>query len=54
MTGLVRFLAATPTLSGALDFTDMSALEYIECYGAQVSSVDLTGLYQPYTIVSGE
>ena len=43
MTGLVRFLAATPTLSGALDFTGMQALEYIECYGAKVSSVDLTG-----------
>ena len=43
MTGLVRFLAATPTLTGALDFTGMSALEYIECFGAQVTSVDLTG-----------
>lgn len=43
MTNLKRFLAATPTLVGGLDFTGMSKLEYIECYGAGVTSVKLTG-----------
>ncbi len=43
MKGLVRFLAATPTLRGALDFGGMRSLQYIECYGAQVSAVNLTG-----------
>jgi Copper amine oxidase N-terminal domain. len=43
MTNLKRFLAATPTLVGELDFTGMSKLEYIECYGAGVTSVKLTG-----------
>lgn len=43
MTNLKRFLAATPTLVGGLDFTGMSKLEYIECYGAAVTSVELTG-----------
>ncbi len=43
MTGLVRFLAATPALSGPLDFTGLRLLEFIECYGAQVSSVELKG-----------
>ena len=43
MTGLIRFLAATPTLYGALDFTGMDALEYIECFGAAISSVELSG-----------
>ncbi len=43
MTGLIRFLAATPSLSGFLDFSGLNTLEYIECYGASVSSIDLTG-----------
>ena len=43
MTGLIRFLAATPTLSGELDFSGMYALEFVECFGAKVSAVDLTG-----------
>ena len=43
MTGLVRFLAATPLLKGAVDFSGMSALQYIECFGAKLSSVNLTG-----------
>ncbi len=43
MTNLKRFLSATPTLSGALDFSGMSKLEYIECYGASVNSLKLTG-----------
>jgi len=43
MINLKRFLSATPTLVGGLDFTGMSKLEYIECYGAEVTSVKLTG-----------
>jgi hypothetical protein len=43
MTGLLRFLAATPTLTGEIDFTGMSKLEFIECFGADVSAIDLTG-----------
>ena len=43
MRGLIRFLAATPSLKGALDFTGMDALEYIECYSAAVSSIELDG-----------
>jgi hypothetical protein len=43
MTNLKRFLAATPTLVGELDFTGMTKLEYIECFGAAVTSVTLTG-----------
>jgi hypothetical protein len=43
MTNLKRFLAATPKLAGALDFTGMSKLEFVECFGAEVTSVTLTG-----------
>lgn len=43
LTGLVRLLAATPTLTGHLDLTDLTALQYVECYRAQVTSVNLTG-----------
>jgi hypothetical protein len=43
MTGLVRFLAATPSLRGDVDFSGLSRLEYIECFGAKLSSVDLSG-----------
>jgi hypothetical protein len=43
MTNLRRFLAATPKLVGGLDFTGMSKLEYIECYGTGVTSIKLMG-----------
>jgi hypothetical protein len=43
MTGLIRFLGATSTLTGVLDFSGMSQLEFIECYGASVIGVNLTG-----------
>ena len=43
MTGLIRFLAATPSLIGELDFSGLGELQYIECYGAAVSSVELSG-----------
>lgn len=43
LTGLRRFLAANGNLAGALDFTGLSALEFIECFGAYVTSVNLTG-----------
>lgn len=43
MTGLKNFLASIPTLGGAIDFSGMSELEYIECYQSQVSGVTLTG-----------
>lgn len=42
-TDLAYFCAATPTLVGHLDFSGMSQLEFVECYHAQVNSVDLTG-----------
>ena len=42
-TDLAYFCAATPTLKGHLDFSGMSQLEYVECFHAQVNSVDLTG-----------
>jgi Leucine-rich repeat (LRR) protein len=43
MKGLLRFLAATPSLTGPVDFSGMSRLQYIECFGAGLTSVDLTG-----------
>lgn len=43
LTGLVRLLAATPTLRGHLELSGMAALEFVECYRAQVESTDLTG-----------
>lgn len=43
LTGLVRLLAATPSLVGDLDLTGMAALEHVECYRANLSSVTLTG-----------
>ncbi len=43
MTGLLRFLAATSTLACSLDFTGMSSLQFIECFGAAVTNVTLTG-----------
>lgn len=43
MTGLVNFLASTPSLAGALDFTGMTNLQFIECYQSQVTAVTLAG-----------
>jgi hypothetical protein len=43
LTGLKRFAAANTNLAGTLDFTGCSALEFIECYGADVQGVTLTG-----------
>lgn len=48
-TGLVRFLAARGPnlvenpLTGALDLTGLSSLEFIECYYANLQTVTLTG-----------
>lgn len=43
MTGLVEFLASCSTLAGALDFTGMADLEFIELFHAHVTAVTLTG-----------
>jgi hypothetical protein len=44
MTGLVRFLAANiTTLTGTIDFTGLSWLQSVECYGSRVQSVNLSG-----------
>lgn len=43
LTGLRRFLAARGTLTGHVDFTGLANLEYIECFQADITSVDLTG-----------
>ena len=43
LTGLRRFAAAHTNLTGSLDFTGCSALKFIECFGADVQSVTLTG-----------
>jgi hypothetical protein len=43
LTGLRHFAAANTTLAGSLDFTGCSALKFIECFGADVQSVTLTG-----------
>ena len=42
-TALRAFMAANTPLAGALDFTGLSALEYVECFEANVASVTLTG-----------
>lgn len=43
LTGLRNFLAAGTPLTGHVDFTGLTQLQYIECFGAQISSIDLTG-----------
>lgn len=43
LTNLRRFLAARGPLAGPLALTGLSSLEHIECFGARVDSVDLTG-----------
>jgi hypothetical protein len=43
LTGLRRFAAAHTPLTGSLDFTGCSRLQYIECFHSDVQSVDLTG-----------
>jgi hypothetical protein len=43
LTGLLRFAAAHTPLTGSLDFTGCSRLQYIECIESNVESVNLTG-----------
>lgn len=43
LTGLKRFLAANGPMSGTLDFTGCSSLEYIECFEANVGGLVLDG-----------
>lgn len=43
LTSLIRFAAARVPFTSALDFTGMSALEFIECAYADVEGVNLTG-----------
>lgn len=43
LTGLKRFLAAGGPLTGTLDMTGCSSLEFIECFEADVESVVLDG-----------
>lgn len=43
LTDLIQFMAASTPLTGHLDFTGMSNLLYIECFMANVTSIDLTG-----------
>ena len=43
LTGLKRFLAAGSGLTGHLDVSGLAELEFIECFGAHVQSVNLTG-----------
>lgn len=43
LTGLVQFLAANTTLTGPLDLTGMAALQFVECFGAKLTSITLTG-----------
>jgi Leucine-rich repeat (LRR) protein len=41
--GLIRFAAAHTALAGALDFTGCSLLQYVECLGSNIESVNVTG-----------
>lgn len=43
MTNLQIFCAAHTPLAGAIDFTGLASLQYIECYQAHLSSITLTG-----------
>lgn len=43
LTGLKRFLAANGPMSGTLDFTGCSSLEFIECFEADVDELVLDG-----------
>lgn len=43
LTGLKRFLAAGTGLTGHLNVSGLTQLEFIECFGAHVQSIDLTG-----------
>jgi hypothetical protein len=43
LTGLLRFAAAHTPLTGSLDFTGCSRLQYIECIKSNVESVNLSG-----------
>lgn len=41
--GLRRFMAANSPLTGTLDFSGLSKLEFVECFKAQVEAVELRG-----------
>ena len=43
LTNLRRFCAANGPLTGHLDFTGLASLEFVECFLADVTSVDFTG-----------
>lgn len=43
LVNLKRFLAAGTGLTGQVDFSGLSQLEFIECFNSRVQSVDLTG-----------
>jgi len=43
LTGLIYFLADHTALSSALDFTGLNALQFIQCYGTNITGVTLTG-----------
>jgi hypothetical protein len=43
LTGLIYFLADQTALTGSLDFTGMSALQFIQCYDTGITGVTLTG-----------
>ena len=43
LTGLIYFLADFTPLAGVIDFTGMSALQFVECFGSDINGVTLTG-----------
>lgn len=43
LAGLRQFMAADTTLTGPLDLTGLSNLEFVECFFAQITSVTLDG-----------
>lgn len=43
-TAMTIFACMNSPLTGVLDFTGMSALQYIECFGSKLTGVTLTGL----------
>lgn len=43
LTGLVYLLADHTALNSSLDFTNMTALQFIQCYGTGITGVTLTG-----------
>jgi hypothetical protein len=43
LTGLIYFLADHTALAVSIDFTGMAALQYVQCYGTDITGVTLTG-----------